>query len=128
MYVKIGGIGGGKSPTKHKKCPKGQHWNVKSRKCMKLPADLRAVHNEAVKHHKAAKSLKKPSKHLDLEVKKNFESAKTFANAHTTAGKSSNKASKLAKKHGFHALAKSHANNSTNHHYIAWQTKPFKVR
>jgi hypothetical protein len=43
--------------TKHKKCPKGQHWDDFDRKCVKLPASIARASARAFKLSARADAL-----------------------------------------------------------------------
>jgi|MudIll2142460700_1097286.scaffolds.fasta_scaffold96096_2 hypothetical protein len=88
--------------TKHKKCPKGQHWNEAARKCMKLPPGLKRAHLKA-----QATSEKVYKKYPSLPDDDKDEHP-GFDRAHGRAYDAHQQAAGLLHEHGFHELALHH--------------------
>lgn len=88
------------APT-HEKCPTGQHWNAKAKKCMKVPENLRKAIKHANGMSKSAKGL--PPGH------------KMHKQYHANAAKTHNIASGIAARHGFNSLAEKHRAKQNDH-------------
>lgn len=88
----------------HNKCAKGTHWNVKSKKCEKLPPRLASANSKANRHTKSV-SLLHPSRIGNTAWKKE----------HVKGVKLHTKAMMLAQKHNFPTLVEHHALKAKSH-------------